>query len=208
MRAASVGTRIARSAFMPPSDSHPLAAAPPSVVSLLIDQHRTLEGWLQRLANAGDADLRADLIVRVSDELTLHLAAEATVFYDALRTHPAERSLVESIDNQASLTAMLAEMLRMESSDARFAARSRALAAQALRHHVEEERHLFPLLRGTCDSRQLLRLTEQLRQQQEHLARRRSSASAAGMPRLFRGYEGSSGVCAEMSRSAVSVSAR
>ncbi|MBK1711324.1 hemerythrin domain-containing protein [Rubrivivax gelatinosus] len=122
---------------------HALPEADDAVV-MLVAQHRRLEELLRRLHAAEQPDARAQALVAVGDELTMHVLAEERVFYPAVAGARTEDVLLESLEEHLSLKRLLADLLDLDPADATFGAKAHVLQEQCVHHHGEEEEHLFP----------------------------------------------------------------
>jgi hemerythrin superfamily protein len=142
------------------------------VVTLLTRQHRRLETLLKALTDSESGAERATLLGRAGDELAVHLGAEETVFYPAVRASATEDILLESLEEHLSLKRLLADLLALPTNDTTFPPKCQVLAEQARHHHKEEEEHLFPKVHKLLDDAQRLQLGQQVRQHEQTLQSR------------------------------------
>ncbi len=112
-------------------------------ITLLVDDHRRMEGLLSTFLEAEGSD-RARALLEVSLALSAHLALEEEHFYPAVRARRTQDNLLEGLEEHLSLKRVTADLLELGIDDARWSAKAHVLAEQARHHHKEEEEHLFP----------------------------------------------------------------
>lgn len=163
------------------SDAHAATAssdAPASrdVVEVLVHQHRQVESLLQRLLDCEDDSERTQLLEHAADELAVHIAAEETVMYPAVRAARTEDILLESLEEHLSLKRLLADLLALDPSETTFTPKCKVLEEQARHHHKEEEEHLFPAVQRLLDAPSRVQLGQRVLQHEQGLRQ-------AGSPR-------------------------
>jgi hemerythrin superfamily protein len=120
-------------------------------ITLLKDDHKTVEALFKRFEKAGDqayAEKRA-VVDRIIEELSVHAAVEEQLFYPVTRaTVPdTEDVALESLEEHHIVKWVLAELEKMSPEDERFDAKVTVLM-ENVRHHVEEEeQEYFPMVR-------------------------------------------------------------
>ncbi|HJR26939.1 MAG TPA: hemerythrin domain-containing protein, partial [Acidimicrobiales bacterium] len=120
-------------------------------ITMLKDDHRTVEKLFKRFEKAGDrahAEKR-EVVDRIIEELSVHAAVEEQLFYPVTRaTVPAvEDVALESLEEHHIVKWVLSELDRMDPKDERFDAKVTVLI-ENVRHHVEEEEDdYFPKVR-------------------------------------------------------------
>lgn len=120
-------------------------------ITLLKDDHRSLERLFKRFEQAGDrafVEKRA-LVDRIIEELSRHAAIEEQLFYPVARaTVPDTDDItLESLEEHHIVKWVLTELERMDPTDERFDAKVTVLI-ENVRHHVEEEEtEFFPKVR-------------------------------------------------------------
>lgn len=120
-------------------------------ITLLKDDHRSLERLFKRFEQAGDrafVEKRA-LVDRIIEELSRHAAIEEQLFYPVARaTVPDTDDItLESLEEHHIVKWVLSELERMDPTDERFDAKVTVLI-ENVRHHVEEEEtEFFPKVR-------------------------------------------------------------
>jgi len=115
-------------------------------ITLLKDDHRSLERLFKRYEQAGDrafVEKRA-LVDRIIEELSRHAAIEEQLFYPVARaTVPGTDDIaLESLEEHHIVKWVLSELERMDPTDERFDAKVTVLI-ENVRHHVEEEESVF-----------------------------------------------------------------
>ena len=120
-------------------------------ITLLKDDHKTVEQLFRRYEKAGDrahAEKR-NLVDRFTEALSVHAAIEEQLFYPVVRaTVPGTEAMaLESLEEHHIVKWVLSELEHMEPEDERFDAKVTVLI-ENVRHHVkEEEQDFFPKVR-------------------------------------------------------------
>ena len=135
-----------------------------NAIDLLVTQHRRMEASLKKLK---DGDLSG--FETTADELMAHVLVEERQFYPAVHAKRTEDILLESLEEHLSLKRVLADLLALDRSDARFVPKLHVLEEQARHHHKEEEEHLFPKSRKILSAQELEDLGQQLSDTQAEL---------------------------------------
>jgi hemerythrin superfamily protein len=135
-------------------------------ITLLKDDHKTVEQLFKRFEKAGDrAHVEKRRIVdRIIEELSRHAAIEEQIFYPVARaTVPdTEDTALESIEEHHIVKWVLSELEGMDPEDERFDAKVTVLI-ENVRHHVEEEEgELFPKVRAELGRNALADLGDSL----------------------------------------------
>ncbi len=120
-------------------------------ITLLKDDHKTVETLFKRFEKAGDRALveKRNVVDRIIEELSVHAAVEEQLFYPVIRaTVPETEDLsLESLEEHHIVKWVLSELDSMSPEDERFDAKVTVLM-ENVRHHVEEEeKELFPMVR-------------------------------------------------------------
>ena len=135
-------------------------------ITLLKDDHKTVEKLFKELEKAGDRAVKTKrkLADQVIEELTTHAYIEETVFYPAARKAVPDTAghVLESIEEHHVVVWMLSELAGMDPADERFTAKVTVLI-ENVRHHVkEEEQDFFPEVRKAMDRKALQQLGEEM----------------------------------------------
>ena len=133
-------------------------------ITLLKDDHRTVEKLFKRYEDAGDRAFaeKRKVVDRIIEELSVHAAIEEQLFYPVTRaTVPAvEDTALESLEEHHIVKWVLSELEHMDPEDERFDAKVTVLI-ENVRHHVkEEESEYFPEVRSELGRKALGELGE------------------------------------------------
>ena len=131
-------------------------------ITLLKDDHKTVEKLFKRFEKAGDGAYKEKRTVaeKIREELSRHAAIEEQLFYPVVRAtvDGVEDVTLESLEEHHIVKWVLSELDDMDPKDERFTAKMTVLI-ENVRHHVdEEEDELFPKVRdqlGRKDLREL-----------------------------------------------------
>ena len=128
-------------------------------ITLLRDDHKTVERLFKRFEKAGDRAHveKRQIVDRIIEELSVHAAIEEQVFYPVARaTVPdTEDIALESLEEHHIVKWVLAELADLDPSDERFDAKVTVLI-ENVRHHVdEEEGEFFPKVRDELNRKAL-----------------------------------------------------
>ena len=120
-------------------------------ITLLKDDHKTVEQLFKRFEEAGDRAYveKRGIVDRIIEELSKHAAIEEQIFYPVVRaTVPETEDIaLESLEEHHIVKWVLAELQKMSPEDERFDAKVTVLM-ENVRHHVgEEEDDFFPMVR-------------------------------------------------------------
>jgi hemerythrin-like domain-containing protein len=133
-------------------------------ITLLKQDHRTVEALFKRFEKAGDRahkEKRA-IVERIIEELSVHAVVEEQVFYPVARaTVPkTEDVALESLEEHHIVKWVLSELDGMDPEHERFEAKVTVLI-ENVRHHVkEEEQDFFPKVRDELGRKGLADLGE------------------------------------------------
>jgi hemerythrin superfamily protein len=135
-------------------------------ITLLKDDHKTVEGLFQKFEEAGDRAFKTKqkLARQISHELTTHTFIEEEVFYPAARAAAPDTAdhVLESIEEHHVVVWILSELADMDPADERYTAKMTVLI-ENVRHHIkEEEKDWFPQVRKAMDRKELQRLGEEM----------------------------------------------
>jgi hemerythrin superfamily protein len=135
-------------------------------ITLLKDDHRSVEKLFKRFEQAGDRAFveKRTVVDRIIEELSVHAAVEEQLFYPVTRaTVPAVEDLaLESLEEHHIVKWVLSELEGMDPHDERFDAKVTVLI-ENVRHHVqEEEDEYFPAVRDELGRKALTELGDAL----------------------------------------------
>ena len=133
-------------------------------ISMLKDDHKTVEQLFKRFEKAGDRAHveKRDIVDRIIETLSMHAAIEEQLFYPSARTTvpDSEDIVLESLEEHHIVKWVLSELDSMSPEDERFDAKVTVLI-ENVRHHVqEEEQELFPMVRNEVGRNSLSDLGE------------------------------------------------
>ena len=131
-------------------------------ITMLKDDHRTVEALFKRFEKAGDRafTLKRKIADAVIEELSTHAAVEEELFYPATRATVSgvEDIVLESIEEHHIVKWELSEIQHTDPHDESFDAKVTVLI-ENVRHHVkEEERDYFPKVRKELGRKALVEL--------------------------------------------------
>jgi hemerythrin superfamily protein len=135
-------------------------------ITLLKDDHRTVEQLFKRFEQAGDRAhvQKRQIVDRIIEELSVHTAIEEQVFYPVARAAvPATEAIaLESLEEHHIVKWTLSELVDLDPADERFDAKVTVLM-ESVRHHVkEEESAFFPKVRDRLGRNELAELGQAL----------------------------------------------
>jgi hemerythrin superfamily protein len=140
-------------------------------IEMLVGQHRALEALLRNVLEAADEASMAARFAQAGDELTMHLSAEESIFYPAVKARRTEDILLESLEEHLSLKRLLADLVALAPAERTFEPKFKVLKEQVEHHHKEEEEHLFPKVRSLLDDGERRALGSEMLAHQERLRR-------------------------------------
>lgn len=121
------------------------------VITMLKDDHKTVEQLFKRFEKAGGRAHveKRHVVDRLIEALSVHAAIEEQFFYPVVRaTVPdTEHQTLESIEEHHVVKWLLSELESMSPEDERFDAKVAVLIESVRRHVEEEEQDLFPKVR-------------------------------------------------------------
>jgi hemerythrin superfamily protein len=120
-------------------------------ITLLRDDHKTVEQLFKRFEKAGDRAYveKRQIVDRIIEELSIHASIEEQVFYPVTRaTVPSTEDIaLESLEEHHIVKWLLSELTDLDPAAERFDAKVTVLM-ENVRHHVEEEQDdYFPKVR-------------------------------------------------------------
>lgn len=134
------------------------------VVDLLTEDHRHLEGLLERLDRAQDPTELRSTYLQLVGELAAHEACEQQVVFPALRASvpAAAPDMHACLGQHEEINSLLDEMRGLDPSCYGFMKRTSALLLELQAHFAEEE-ELFGRLREALDPAELADLAQKAR---------------------------------------------
>jgi hemerythrin superfamily protein len=115
-------------------------------ISLLTDDHRTVEALFQQFEGESDLVRRHDVGEQLISELTVHAEVEETWFYpEARRATPGAEQLTEEALHEHELVRQtIGQLETMQPEDAGYVPTMQRLKRMVQHHVQEEENELFP----------------------------------------------------------------
>jgi hemerythrin superfamily protein len=153
-------------------------------ISLLTQDHRTVDELFDRFEQSSAADERGELVATMIEELSVHAAIEERELYPVMRRVFSEEELVEEAEHEhAEAKAVLAVLAQLTPGDEHFGPLVAELIAD-VRHHVEdEENELFPKLREAVSDDELDELGQRLEQAKQDAPTKPSAAELRHLSR-------------------------
>lgn len=111
------------------------------IYEALVKDHRKVQDLLNQLVNlnAGDEEIRHELVDKIRDDLIPHSRAEEAVFYNSIRAINTAKDLVwHGYEEHMMAESLLRTLQVAEKIDAGWRQTAQKLKA-ALDHHIEEE---------------------------------------------------------------------
>ncbi|MEO7428956.1 MAG: hemerythrin domain-containing protein, partial [Acidimicrobiales bacterium] len=120
-------------------------------ITLLKNDHKTVEALFKRFEKAGDAAFteKRQIVDRIIEELSVHAAVEEQLFYPVTRqTVPKTEDIaLESLEEHHIVKWVLSELDGMDPTHERFDAKVTVLIENVRHHAKEEETEYFPMVR-------------------------------------------------------------
>lgn len=140
------------------------------LVDVLVKDHRAVESAFEEYERGGLSEQeRQGLVDHIITELVRHSVAEEQYLYPTARKSLPDGDSVadREIREHAEAEEVMKQLEGMEPSDAEYDGLVRKLI-EDIRHHVDdEERDLFPRLRGSCSAEQLRELGSKITKAKE-----------------------------------------
>jgi hemerythrin superfamily protein len=135
------------------------------VVDLLREDHRRLEGLLERLDREQDPSQLRAIYLQIVGELAAHEACEQQVVFPALRASvPAAGSdVIACLGEHEEINSLIDEMVALDPSGFAFMKRASALRIELSAHFCEEEDEVFDRLRTAFEPAELADLARRAR---------------------------------------------
>lgn len=112
-------------------------------LELLTAQHDEIDGLLSAIASATSPGRRSQMITELTDQVTIHLAAEQELFYPAVSDLISSDVHAELIAEHTEIKRVLADLLWREHDDERVGHTLATLRELLAVHAIWQERHLF-----------------------------------------------------------------
>jgi hemerythrin superfamily protein len=127
----------------------------PDVISAIKQDHRRVEDLFDQYTSSGAAADKEAVFEQIRTALAQHAAAEEILVYPTVRTTSGRDDAKHAIDEHQTIKRILADLDKLDASDADHAAKVTELQ-QAVMHHVEEEEgQLLPDLAAGTEPKRL-----------------------------------------------------
>lgn len=135
------------------------------VIDMLTRDHRMLRGLVEELDSAEDVARLRTLFEAFVRKLAGHEAGEQQVIFPAYCEAVRAGAIAarHRTDEHEEINELLAEMRNLTPDDAGFEKRAAALCVELEAHFVAEEEDVFPELRASFSSDELMALGDQVR---------------------------------------------
>jgi len=115
-------------------------------IEMLKEQHREVETLFKTFEELGEnaAKRKQAVFEKIADALAMHATIEEKHFYPAVKAKRTEDILLEALEEHLGIKRVIADLLKIDSSDETFDAKVKVLKEQVEHHVEEEESDLFP----------------------------------------------------------------
>lgn len=133
-------------------------------IEMLKAQHREVESLFKKYDGKGDAAQKGKqhIFQEIADALAMHATIEEKHFYPAVKVKRTEDILLEALEEHLGIKRVIADLLKIDSSDETFDAKIKVLKEQVEHHVEEEEGDLFPKVTKIFDVQELTAIAEQM----------------------------------------------
>lgn len=135
---------MARDTIKTPKASKPKApkasapVEPVDAISLLKEDHRTVDALFDEFDKARRSDTKARLVSEICDELKIHTLIEEEIFYPAVRPKIDPDIVDEGVVEHDGAKVLINDLVAAKPSDPYYDSKVKVLAEE-IRHHVQEE---------------------------------------------------------------------
>lgn len=133
-------------------------------LELLTAQHDEIDALLAIIVNQTDASAREQAFEQLADRITVHLAAEQSLFYPAIDGDVSAHVMQEVMAEHLEIKKVLADLLWMGLDDDRAPPKVTQLRGLLAGHAAWQESELFPTVAETRSLDELADLGARLRQ--------------------------------------------
>ena len=119
-------------------------------IALLKADHKLVSGLFADYEKTKSTAKKKKLVTQICTELAVHAQAEEEIFYPAVKRALKDKELIpEAIVEQATMSALIAQIEGIEPDGEMFDAKVRVLC-EYVEHHVKEEhKEMFPKAKAT-----------------------------------------------------------
>ena len=126
-------------------------------IEMLKEQHREVENLFKTFEELGEnaAKRKQGVFEKIADALAMHATIEEKHFYPAVKAKRTEDILLEALEEHLGIKRVIADLLKIDSSDETFDAKVKVLKEQVEHHVEEEESDLFPKVKKVLGKAEL-----------------------------------------------------
>jgi iron-sulfur cluster repair protein YtfE (RIC family) len=145
-------------------------------ITMLEEDHKGAKKVIDDIATCSGAK-RKELFAALQGALATHDWIEETIFYPAVKGNP-KTAAFPSADKKAHevVEAALARLDKLSVDDAAWIVQFNAMKSKLLQHVADEEKDLFPKIRATLSSKELMDLGDKLKAGKELRSKAGSAA--------------------------------
>lgn len=124
-------------------------------VAYLTEQHREIQSLFDQVESAARATPARRLCRKLFDLIAVHAAIEEMIFYPAAGAAGVEELLPRAFERHVSAERLVGDVVAAGGAGAPAAAKLAVLKERKRQHAEEEERELFPRVRGLLSAQEL-----------------------------------------------------
>jgi len=140
-------------------------------VEMLKEQHREVETLFKTFEELGEnaAKRKQATFEKIADALAMHATIEEKHFYPAVKAKRTEDILLEALEEHLGIKRVIADLLKIDSSDETFDAKVKVLKEQVEHHVEEEESDLFPKVKKVLGKPELTAIAATMQETMKRL---------------------------------------
>jgi hemerythrin superfamily protein len=140
-------------------------------VEMLKEQHDEVESLFATFEKLGEnaAKHKQATFEKIADALAMHATIEEKHFYPAVKAKRTEDILLEALEEHLGIKRVIADLLKIDSSDETFDAKVKVLKEQVEHHVEEEESDLFPKVKKVLSKDELKAIAATMQQTMDRL---------------------------------------
>ena len=140
-------------------------------IEMLKEQHREVENLFKTFEELGEnaAKRKQAVFEKIADALAMHATIEEKHFYPAVKAKRTEDILLEALEEHLGIKRVIADLLKIDSSDETFDAKVKVLKEQVEHHVEEEESDLFPKVKKVLDKAELTAIAATMQETMKRL---------------------------------------
>ena len=140
-------------------------------IEMLKEQHREVENLFKTFDELGEnaAKRKQAVFEKIADALAMHATIEEKHFYPAVKAKRTEDILLEALEEHLGIKRVIADLLKIDSSDETFDAKVKVLKEQVEHHVEEEESDLFPKVKKVLGKPELTAIAATMQETMKRL---------------------------------------